>query len=240
MSLTQSQIIREYEKEIGVNRGDIANNTLRLEDFVAEENNAFSDYLTLAFKSSGRWKFDDSNHTDFPEITTNIVAGQRSYTFTTDEEGNLILDIYKVYAKETSKPYLELEMIDADTTGIVNGYTEGSTTQGVPYSYDKTGNIIILDPVPSASVTDGLKISINREATFFTTADTTKKPGVPGLHHKWFFLRPALDYARRNTLGSYLRLEAEVAKLEADIKNTFTIRSKDEQNRLTTPIIDPR
>lgn len=238
MSLTQTQLIREYEKEIGANRGDVANSTTRLEDFVDSENIAMSDYLTLAFNTAGTWKFDDSNHTDMPEMTANIVAGQREYSFLTDEEGNLILDIYKVYAKETGKPYVELMAVDGDTTGFINGYTEGATTQGVPYSYDKTANVIILDPVPSANVTDGLKVSINREATFFTTSDTTKKPGVPGLHHKWFYLRPALDYARRNNLSSYLRIEAEVMKLEADIKKTFSRRAKDEQNILTAEQIN--
>ena len=238
MSLTHTQIIREYEKEIGANRGDVANSTTRLEDFVDSENVAMSDYLTLAFNTSGTWKFDDSNHTDFPEMTADIVAGQREYSFVTDEEGNLILDIYKVYAKETGKPYIELQPVDGDTTGFVNGYTEGSTVQGVPYSYDKTANVIILDPVPSASVTGGLKVSINREATFFTVSDTTKKPGVPGLHHKYFYLRPALDYARRNNLNSYLRIEGEVMKLEADIKKTFSRRAKDEQTILAPVTID--
>lgn len=233
MSLTQTQIIRQYELEIGANRGDIADNSTSLEDFVDQENIAFSDYLTLAFNTSGTWKFDDSNHPDFPEMTADIVIGQREYPFTTDEEGNLVLDIYKVYAKETGKDYLELEAIDADTTGVENGITTGSTTQGVPYRYDKTANVIILDPVPSASVTGGLKVSINREATFFTTSDTTKKPGVPGLHHKWFYLKPALDYARRNSLNSYPRLEAEVRNLEADIKKNFSRRAKDEQSVMT-------
>lgn len=238
MSLTQSQIIRQYELEIGANRGDIADDSTRLEDFVDQENIAFSDYLTLAFNTSGTWKFDDSNHPDFPEMTADIVAGQREYPFTTDEEGNLVLDIYKVYAKETGKDYLELEAIDADTTGVENGITTGSTVQGVPYRYDKTANVIILDPVPSASVTGGLKVSVNREATFFTTSDTTKKPGVPGLHHKWFYLRPALDYARRNSLNSYTRLEAEVMALTADIKKNFSRRAKDEQSVMTPEPVD--
>lgn len=238
MSLTQTQIIRQYELEIGANRGDIADDSTRLEDFVDQENIAFSDYLTLAFNTSGTWKFDDSNHPDFPEMTADIVAGQREYSFTTDEEGNLVLDIYKVYAKETGKDYLELEAIDADTTGVENGITAGSTVQGVPYRYDKTANVIILDPVPSASVTGGLKVSINREATFFTTSDTTKKPGVPGLHHKWFYLKPASEYARRNTLNSYERLKGEVRDLEADIKKTFSRRAKDEQSVMTPEPVD--
>jgi len=235
MSLTQTQIIRQYELEIGANRGDISGNTTRLADFVDEENIAFSDYMQLAAKSSGTWKFDDSNHTDYPEITTNLVAGQRSYTFTTDENGNIILDIYKVYAKVNGQ-YQELEPVDPDSQTGLNTLYNGLGTQGTVYRYDKSANAIILDLVPSTTVVDGLKVSINREATFFTTSDTTKKPGVPGLHHKWFYLKPALDYARRNTLNSYTRLEKEVADLTAVIISDFNRRGKDERRRLQVKV----
>lgn len=235
MSLTQSQIIRQYEKEIGANAGDISGNTTRLADFVDEENIAFSDYMQLAAKSSGTWKFDDSNHTDYPEITTDLVAGQRSYTFTTDENGNIILDIYKIYAKVNGQ-YQELEPVDPDSQTGLNTLYNGLGTQGTVYRYDKSANAIILDLVPSTTVVDGLKVSINREATFFTTSDTTKKPGVPGLHHKWFYLKPALDYARRNTLNSYTRLEKEVADLTSMIISDFNRRGKDERRRLQVKV----
>jgi hypothetical protein len=232
MSLTQTQIIRQYEKEIGANRDDVLNSLTRLEDFVDEENIAFSDYMQLAAKSSGRWKFDDINHTDYPEITTNLVAGQRDYTFYTDENDSIILDIYKVYAKVNGQ-YVELKPVDPDSQENLTTLYNGVGTQGTIYQYDKTANSIRLDLVPSSNVTDGLKVSINREATFFTTDDTTKKPGVPGGHHKWFYLKPALDYARRNTLNSYNRLEAEVAQLTSVIISDFNRRGKDEKRRLT-------
>lgn len=235
MSLTQTQIIRQYELEIGANRGDIADDSTRLEDFVDQENIAFSDYMQLAAKSSGRWKFDDSNHPDFPEIITDLVAGQRAYTFATDENGNIILDIYKVYAKVNGQ-YVELNPVDPDSQSDLNTLYNGSGTQGTVYQYDKVANAVLLDLVPSTTVTDGLKISINREATFFTTGDTTKKPGVPGLHHKWFYLKPALDYARRNSLNSYPRLEAEVMQLTSTIISDFNRRGKDERRRLTVKV----
>lgn len=235
MSLTQTQIIRQYELEIGANRGDISSSTTRLEDFVDQENIAFSDYMQLAAKSSGRWKFDDSNHPDYPEITTDLVAGQRAYTFTTDENDNIILDIYKVYAKVNGE-YKELTPVDPDSQSDLNTLYNGVGTQGTIYQYDKTANAVLLDLVPNSTVADGLKISINREATFFTTSDTTKKPGVPGLHHKWFYLKPALDYARRNSLNSYNRLEAEVAQLTNMIISDFNRRGKDEKRRLTVKV----
>lgn len=237
MSLTQTQIIREYEKEIGANRGDVSDNTTRLEDFVAEENVAFDDYLNLAFAAESRWQFDDSNHTDFPEIVTDLVAGQRAYTFGVDEQNNVILDVYRVYVKVNGE-YVLIDPIDKSYDRVDPTNYDGLEKEGTPYEYDKLGNAILLNLVPESTVVGGLKVIINREASYFTTTDTTKKPGVPGTHHKWFYLKPALDYARRHTLESYNRLEYEVDKLEKQIKKTFATRSRDEQNILQAEQID--
>lgn len=244
-NVAHTGIVQQYEQEIGATRGEVANNTNLLKEFTAKANSALDDYIAIAITASGTWKIDDSNHSDFPEIITDIVLGQRDYPFTTDENGNLVLDIYKVYAKETGKAYIELSPVDPDVTGNAPGIIDGLNTQGVPYLYDKTANVIRLDPVPSANVTDGLKVSINREASYFTYTDTTRKPGVPGVHHKYFYLKPALDYARRNTLNSYNHLADEVLKLEGDeskgikgqIGEYFAKRSKDEELVITTPTV---
>jgi hypothetical protein len=230
-------IVQMYEREIGATRGTVSGNTNLLKEFTADSNLAIDDYTSLAIQSSGLWKSDDSNHTDFPEIYTNIVLGQRDYPFITDENGNIILDIYKVYAKDSaSASYRLLEPYDPDTESQISTFTDGLNASGTASSYDKVGNVIRLDKLPSANVTDGLKVSINREASYFAYTDTTKKVGFPGLHHKYFYLRPALDYARRNTLTSYPRIEAEYMKLEDDIKKYYGMRGKDERPRRLTAL----
>jgi hypothetical protein len=222
-----------YEKEIGANRGDISGNLIRLKEFTAEANNALDDYTRLAISASGRWKFDDSNHTDFPEITTDLVAGQREYTFVNDEEGNVILDIYRVYVKDSEGKFKLIKPIDADTETVDKSNYDGQDTEGDIYEYDKTANGILLNLIPQDGVINGLKVSINREASYFTYTDTTKKPGIYGLHHKYLYLKPALDYARRNTLTSYPRIEMEVLRIEREIKDGLNRRAKDERRRLT-------
>jgi len=223
-----------YEREIGANPGDVSGNTSRLKQFCADANLTLDDYLSLVIQCSGTWKGDDTNHTDYPEIYTNIVAGQRDYTLLTDENGNSILDIYKVYVKDSaSAAYRLLEPYDTDTEDQASTFTDGLSLTGQPKSYDKTANTIRFDVLPVANVTDGLKVSINREGSYFTHTDTTKKPGFPGVHHKYFYLKPALDYARRNTLTSYPRIEAEVMKLEREIQGYFGSRAKDEPQKLT-------
>lgn len=227
-------LVQMYEREIGANLGDVSGSTSRLKTLTADINLTMDDYIALAIQSSGTWKIDDSNHTDYPEIYTNIVANQREYTFLTDENGNAILDIYKVYVKDSaSGAYRLLEATDTDTESEASSFTNGLNAAGLPQSYDKLANSLRFDVLPSANVTDGLKISINREGSYFTYTDTTKKPGYPGLHHKYFYLKPALDYARRNTLTSYPRIEGELMKLEREIQEYFNGRAKDEPQKLT-------
>jgi hypothetical protein len=73
----------------------------------------------------------------------------------------------------------------------------------------------------------GLLLYINREASYFTSTDTTKKPGVPGIFHRWFAIRPAEDYARRNNLTNYPLLRAERLQMEKDIAAYFGRRERD-------------
>ena len=227
-------LVQFYEKEIGARRGLISGDSNLLKDFTADVNVALDDYLNLAIKSSGNWQFDDSNQTDYPMIKTNLISGQRSYVFTVDETDNLILDIYRVMVADSAGVFKEISPIDQQTYGSnTTSFYDGKNNTGKPETYDKTANGIFLDPIPNYSLTNGLKIFINRETTYFTSSATTKKPGVPGIHHKYFYLKPALEYVRRNSLGNYSALSNQVSLLEEEIKKYFGLREKDVKKRLS-------
>lgn len=231
-------LVQLYEKEIGANQGDISGNSTKLKEFAADANLALDDYFSIALPVSGTWQLDDSNQTDYPIITTNIVSGQRDYSFTTDQQSNLILDIYKVIVLSSATATIYLEIDPADET-IETSLIDGSNIAAVPSRYAKMANGIFLDPIPNYNATAGLKVVINREASYFTSADTTKKPGVPGLHHKYFYLKPAMEYARRNNLTNQDRITAEVLKMERDtIPEYFGGRSRDEHRVLKTKSIN--
>ncbi len=245
-------IVQTYEKEAGFNLGDVSGNVQKLKSFTADCNMAMDDYLRLALKASGTWQFDDSNHTDYPIIYTDLVSGQQDYTFTIDGSENLILDIYKVVIRDQNGYGREIYPVDVQSIDGNNRYFrtadfyDGQVHSGTPTCYDKTGNGIFLDAVPDYT-TDGattgiygLEIYINREASYFNYTDTVKMPGVPGTHHKYFALKPALDYARRNNLAVLPRLEAEVLKYEGNedrgiigmIARDFGRRQRDVVKRL--------
>jgi len=237
-------IVQKYEKEIGASRGTISGNTTLLKEYTANANEALDEYTAIALRASGTWQYDDTNHTDYPFIEANLISGQRSYTFTSDENGNLILDVYKVMVKTPAGIYIEIEAVDQQNGDYMESFYNGENVTGTPTRYDKTANGIFLDAIPNYNwrlVEDGergLKVFINRESSYFTYTDTTRKAGVRGTHHKFFYLRPALDYARQNSLNSYPRIEAEYLKLVAEIKKDYAERKKDEQLIITTPIVD--
>jgi len=239
-------LVQKYEEEIGAPYGYVSGDTTRLKAFASATRSTWDRYLTIAFKASGKWQYDDTNHVDgsgnytYPVIRTNLADGQRDYTFTTDEGGALVLDVLKVaiLPSATATEYEEIYPVDAQSESDAQDILAESTNEGTPVRYDKMANGIFLDPIPSYNATNGLKVYINREPSYFTYQDTTKRPGCPGNHHDYFFLRPALEYARINNLPNYDRLLLEVRKFEGDetqglvgtIERDFSRRAKDDRN----------
>lgn len=237
---TYRGIVQQYEEEIGANPGDISGNSIKLKQLTAKVNLALDDFTKIAIQASGTWQWDDTNHTDYPIIKTNIVSAQRDYTFTTDQLGNIILDIHKVaiLTSSTATDYEEIDPVDAQSEDVAARFNNSET--GIPNDYDKTGNGIIFGVIPNYSATNGLLIYINREASYFVSTDTTKKPGIPGIFHRYLVLRPAEDHARRNALPNYTALRAERFQMEEDIREYFGNREKDVSKRITVRSISFR
>lgn len=242
---TKRGIIQEIESECGFQDGDISSNTVLLKKFTALINLSFDDFIHFAFGSESSWQFDDSNHSDYPFIRTNLISGQRDYTFTTDGSDNIILDIYRVMVADSSGVYREIYPVDQElpNRGDMNtdSFIDGQNLSGTPTRYSKTANGILLDVIPNYNYSNGLKVFINREPSYFVYTDTTKKPGVPGTLHRYFVVKPSYDYARRNNLANKQSLFEEVFNYEGDetrgiagkIGKTFARRQKDVRNRLT-------
>lgn len=228
-------IVQIYEKEIGANRGDISGNTNKLKDFTVDANLALDDFTTIAIQASGKWQWDDSNHSKHPIIRTDLVQGQQDYIFLADQQGNLVLDIYKVMAKDENGTLREIYPVDMQSDPGVDSMVDGLEFEGVPVRYDKTGNGIFLKEIPSYASVGGLEIYINREASYFVYTDTTKKPGIPGIFHSYIALKPALDYIRRHgTNDAFTKLFGALALMKEDIEVYFGRRQKD-----TRKIIKP-
>lgn len=230
----KSGIVQIIEDKLKFDDGYITGNVLRFKKWTAKINLALDKVFSVIFKSSGKWQFDDSNHEKYPFIETDLVANQRDYAFTTDQQGNIILDIYKVMAKNPDGVYYELTPVDQQSDSGTESFWDSQNTTGIPTQYDKTANGIILDVLPSYSwrianeLERGLKVFINREGSYFAITDTTKKPGFSGLFHKYLVTEPCYNYACDNGLPSKNDLKTELLELERDIKEHYRDRAKDE------------
>lgn len=222
MSLTFTQILSQIDREAKSSTASYS-----VADKTADVNVALDFVLSTIFKAGGTWQFDDSNHTDYPIITTNIVSGQRDYGFVTDQQGNLILDIYKVVMAQPDGTFVDITPTDVQSESGNEGFYDGNDTTGTPTKYDKTANAIFLDSIPNYNYTDGLKVYINREGSYFTTVDTTKKAGFAGLFHEYLAIRPAYYYASRNSLPSAKSLYDRMSKMEDAIKSYYGKRERD-------------
>jgi hypothetical protein len=242
MSLTYNQIIREIEKNCGLGRGEIMNDPDLKQDFTDDINMAMSQVFAVIFSTGGTWQFDDINHAKYPIITTDIVQGIRDYAFVQDEEGALILDIYKLIIETEEGNKKEIPVIDQQgySNNQVNlrGFNDNET--GVPSKADLTANGIFFDVIPNYSKTDGLEVYINREGVFFSTSDTDKKPGFNPLFHEYVALVPSYKYARNHTLPNVDRIERDIAVMESNIKENYGKRNRAVDRRLQANIENNR
>lgn len=116
--------------------------------------------------------------------------------------------------------------------------SENTSAVGVPYSYDKTANAVFLDPKPNYSVASGLKMMINREATYFTTTDTTKKPGFAGSFHEYLALVPCYKFALRSSRATANGFKNEILEMEKEMKAHYGKRERDARKVLTGKFIE--
>lgn len=233
-------IIQNIESNVGFKDGDISGNAVELKKWTTQVNLALDWVIAIILRVSGKWQFDDSNHTKYPIITTNIVSGQRDYAFVLDEQSNLLLGIHKVMVKNSATGYFqEIFPVDVQSDSDTEDFYSGVDATGVPMRYDKTANGIFLDPIPSYNSTGGLKIYINREGSYFASSDTTKKPGFAGLFHDYLAIRPSYFYfLRKKMFDSAKFFKSEMLEMEDAIKKHYRDRAKDDESIISSEEIN--
>ena len=192
-------------------------------------NLAFDDYQNLVKQVSGTWQADDSNHTKYPNMYFNLVSGQKNYSFTVDEQGNQVQDIYRVECMDTNGNWKLLNAIDEMREVVA--ISEIDTQSGTPIEYWKTANGIFLKVKPNYSQTNGIRMFFTRSPSYFLSTDTTKSPGIPNGHHKYLFWKPAFWYWLPKDTQRASICKQEVDKIEAEIQEDISNRNRDERVR---------
>lgn len=220
--------------------------TYPLTRIASDANRAMDEVISLILSSDGRWQYDDTNYTDLPIGTTNLVLNQQDYSFDPEQ-----IDITRVEAKDQNGnwqylvPFDQRDLTPPGTTSLpVSGLTQTGTfagnnysltdfmsTAGTPVFYDKIVNSIFLYPKPSYNSTGGLKVYFQRKPSYFDDTDTTKQPGFAKHLHKIIPLKCAYEYAVSKLLApnKIQQLLLQIQQYEQRIKDFYSSRKKDEK-----------
>lgn len=213
------------------------NNDYTLTRKTRDINSALNRFWLLALEAEGRWQVDDSNQTDYPIITMNLVDQQQDYSFTMDGSSvpNQVLEIQRVSVLDSNGVEQLLTPIDINDVGVA--MSEYRKDAGLPVEYDKNATGVFLFPKPSTSdvtLTNGLKVYISRTPSYFVSTDTTKQAGIPRLFDEYLALRPAYQFAFRKNLPQVQVLKQEMMEMEQAIKDFYSRRNRDEKPKITS------
>jgi hypothetical protein len=227
---TKNGLIQTCEDELFSNYGDISGNTNRLYQFTRLLNEALNRVTSLILTADGRWQFDDTNFTDLPIGTTDLVTtlGSEQSNYAFDVSHLKILGVELLNADGVWKQLTPIDQVDL----LDNSVTDFLNTAGMPKYYDKLGDQIFLYPKPlatSVTSTAGLKVRFQRPPSYFVYTDTAKKPGFNSLYHNLVALLACRDYAMSKSLAVAKGLAERVTLAEAALIEDYSIRNKDEK-----------
>ena len=231
---TRQGLLQEVEDLTGVGATGISGNPILLQTFTRNINNWYLRAVGWLLESSHKWQFDDSNYTDLPRATADLVADQRDYTLpaaTAGGNASTFLRLLKLSVLDSSGLEVVLEHSDVDEARLNEMYS----TSGIPRFYKLVGNSIKVYPAASATsttLTAGLIAYFERSVDLFTTSDTTQQPGIPQLFHRILSLGAALDQGIPNDRDE-ARAERNLQKLEVELKRFQVDKNRDVRVRMT-------
>lgn len=225
---TKDGIIQDCEFWLfASNYGQISNDTNLMRTFTSLANRALDSVVTKILSADDRWQFDDTNYTDYPVATTDVVLGQRDYVLSVSH-----LKITRVEIKDAQGSWSKLTAIDLIDIPVARD--EYFKSNGAPLFYDKSGNSLFLYPSADYNVTAGLRVYYQREPSYYVFTDTTKKAGFENILHRLISIKACYDYAVANNLTDKIMvLSAEITKKETELNQFYGRRNKDERPQLT-------
>lgn len=209
--------------------------TLSLPQFYRSANTKLRDLGFILWKNSSDWEFDDSNYTDFPIATANLVDAQQDYAMP-----STVLSIERVEVMDDNGDYVPLKQIDK-STDEVNPHLERYSENGFPREYDIIGNSLFLFPTPAAAdvtTTAGLRVYFSREMEGFTSTDTIKEPGVPKMFHPGIAYGVAYEFSIGKGMDERIQgnLQYGVRRYEKMLEEFTARRNRDRKVKIRPKI----
>lgn len=235
MQLTSHASSQDLTSEIDT-LCDTNSTSYPLPDKVRRINAGLEEIVGRLVNADGMWQYDDTNYTDAPRGTGNLVEGQEAYSFASE-----YLTIEQVDVLDKNGYWRRLKSFDPnDLDGLTPeeyfGSTTSTTKKGMPEYYDPQGDSIRLYPAPAATnvtLTAGLRIFFKRTASLFTTSDTTKEPGIPSPYHVLLAYFAAIPYCMAYKKDRVVWLEKKWMEGVAEVLKFHGRREKDRRKVAT-------
>ena len=220
-SATENGLIQDITSVTGAS---ITQYTLK--ERTRDINNAYSRIAYLIIQSDGRMQWDDTNHTDQPISTDDLVDGQEDYNIFEASPSALKdwLTIEQVEIKSSDDLWTKLRPFDKRNTSMA--WDEYQKTDAQPLEYDFNGTSMLLKPNPNYDKIDGLKIYFQRSPSYFTSTDTTKRPGFASIFHSYLSLMASYRWARDKGLANRDVLKRDIDEMEIAIQKQYSNRSR--------------
>lgn len=189
---TKDGMMQRAEDFSKLSDGGITNDATLLKKFNGWFNEADALIALKLLKSDKRWKFDDSNYSDFPIGFIDLVNNQRDYTLpasTTSGNPSTLFKVNRLRIKYLNGNYYVIDKLDDQE--------EESTETGIPSKFRLIGNSVRLSPIPTSSfvtLSAGLEVQFGRAPKPYTTSDTTREPAFLSSHHHLIPLYASAQY----------------------------------------------
>lgn len=203
-----------------------------VEDKLRIINKANYDVTSDILKYQSNWEFDDTNETDFPIATTNLVASQQDYSLPTS-----LVKLVRVEVKDSAGNYQRVHQFDE--TQVEQALTEFQKTDGLPRHYREIGNSIELYPAPASAdvtLTAGLKCYYQRVIQDFTTSDAAVEPGFAKQFHPILSYATAYEYALINQLQVAPVLKNKLDEMRMALREYYSSRNREVKPTLKVKI----
>ena len=186
---------------------------------------------TMIIDSQDDSDFDDPNHSDFPTLYTDLVSGQRDYTFSI---GDGVLQYKDVEVSWDGTTYYRAERMDRSLIPYPVGnadLVDDNFSREAPV-YDVEGLSIMLYPRPITGDTGEIRVRTTRDVTPVTSAELTTGTKVLGIdrafHYLVLLLTTQQRYIEQNIAGNKLqRVISEIQDYEVRLRRQYSRKQVD-------------
>ena len=227
-TVTKSGILQQIEFNTNLGDGAITGNPTLLLQFTAKVNNWYYKETQTIITADGNWRWDDSNQTNSPTASTDLVTGQGDYQLMSSvpDAGKDWLEIERVEMKDKDGNWVTIR--PRNLRRVQHSIEKEREITGTPNYYDFDGTQIHLDQIPNYNSVGGLKIWFSRNPLEFVSTDTTKRPGFNTMFHELLVLGPQYDWEKIKAVGNPEQTLRDIKEMEVEMRKLYGNRDQAE------------